>query len=72
MKLKNIIWEELVDRISINEETIHNVVRTTMEDMEIDYMVFSALCDCLKEEIEHTVNEIIDDVVEQTIDSEIE
>ena len=72
MKLKDIIWEELVDRISIDEETIRNVVRATMEDMEIEYMVLNALCECLKEEIEHTVNEMIDDVVEQSIDSEIE
>lgn len=72
MKLKNIIWEELVDRISIDEETIRNVVRATMEDMEIEYMVLNALCDCLKEEIEHTVNGIIDDIVEQTIDSKME
>lgn len=72
MKLKSIIWEELVDRISIDEETIRNVVRATMEDMEIEYMVHSALYDCLKEEIEHTVNEIIDDVVDQTIDRDIQ
>lgn len=71
MKLKDIIWEELVDRISIDDKTIRNVVRATMEDMEIEYMVFEALGDCLKEKIEHTVNEIIDDVVEETIDIEI-
>ena len=72
MKLKNIIWEELADRICIDEDTVRNVIRATMEDMEIEYMVFSALCDCLKEKIEHTVNEIVDDVVEETIDSKIE
>lgn len=72
MKLKDIIWEELVDRISIDEETIRNVVRATMEDMEIEYMVFEALGDCLKDKIEQHVKEIIGDVVEQTIDSEIE
>ena len=71
MKLKDIIWEELVDRISIDEETIRTAVRATMEDMEIEYMVLSALCDCLKEEIELTVNEMIDDVVEQAIDRDI-
>ena len=72
MKLKNIIWEELIDHISINEETIHNVVQATINDMEIDYMVFSALCDCLKEEIEHTVKTTIDEVVERTINNKIE
>lgn len=72
MKLKDIIWEELVDRISIDEETIRNVVRATMEDMEIEYMALEALGDCLKDEIEQHVKEIIGDVVEQTIDSEIE
>ena len=72
MKLKNIIWEELVDRISIDDEKVRNVVRATMENMEIEYMVFSALSDYLKGEIERTASEMIDDIVEQTIDSKIE
>lgn len=72
MKLKNIIWEELVDRISIDEDTFRSVVRATIEDMEIEYMVFEALGNCLKDKIEKYVNESIDDVVEQIIDSEIE
>ena len=72
MKLKNIIWEELVDHISINEETVRNVIRATIEDMEVEYMVFEAMRGCLKDKIEGTVTQIIDDVVEQTIDIEIE
>ena len=71
MKLKDIIWEELVDHISIDKETLRTVVRATIENMEIEYMVFEALGDCLKDKIEQHVREIIDDVVEQTIDSEI-
>ena len=72
MKLKNIIWEEIVGRVSIDEETCRNVVRATIEDMEIDYIVFEALGDCLKDKIEKYVIESIDNVVEQIIDSEIE
>ena len=72
MKLKDIIWEELIDHISIDEETFRTVVRATIEDMEIEYMVFEALGDYLKDKIEQHVKEIIGDVVEQTIDSEIE
>ena len=72
MKLKEIIWEELVDHISIDEETFRTVVRTTIENMDLKYMVFGAIRDCLNDEIEQHVNEIIDDVVEQTIDSELE
>ena len=72
MKLKNIIWEELVDHISIDEATFRSVVRATIENMEIEYMVFEALGNCLKDKIEKYVNESIDDVVEQIIDSEIE
>lgn len=72
MKLKDIIWEELVDHISIDEETFRTVVRATIENMDLEYMVFEALGDCLKDKIEQHANEIIGDVVEQTIDSEIE
>lgn len=72
MKLKDIIWEELVDHITIDEETLRTVVRATIEDMEIEYMTLTAIRDCLKDEIDNTINEMIADVVEQTIDSEIE
>ena len=72
MKLKNIIWEELADYISIDEETVRNVIRATIEDMEIEYMVLEAVKDCLGDKIEKTVNGMVDDVVGQTIDNEIE
>ena len=72
MKLKNIIWEELVEHISIDEETLRTVVRATIEDMDIKCMTFTTIRDYLKDEIDNTVNEMIADIVEQIIDTEVE
>ena len=72
MKLKDIIWEELVDHISIDEKTLRTVVRATIEGMDIEYMTLTTIRDYLKDEIDNTVNEMIADIVEQTIDTEVE
>ena len=56
----------------VDEETLRTVVRATIEDMDIKCMTFTTIRDYLKDEIDNTVNEMIADIVEQIIDTEVE